>query len=139
MAEWTVEARATSSAPIEAIYAKAAHSAGYPDWSPVGAYEELKPGDADGLGEVRLFRTGPMKIVEEVVELAPPRRISYVLLSGLPLSNYRATIDLSPRADSGTDIHWHARFAPSVPGTGLAMRTLMRRILGDMAKALGEG
>jgi hypothetical protein len=35
---------------------------------------------------------------EEIVELIPDRRLSYVLLSGYPFRDYRADVDLEPQA-----------------------------------------
>jgi hypothetical protein len=44
---------------------------------------------------------------EEVVELTPNRRVSYVLLSGLVIRDYQAFTDLEPDGD-GTAIRRHA-------------------------------
>ncbi len=88
----------------------------------------IRPGDGEVPGEVREFITGRYTVREEIVERRPERRLSYVLLSGLPLRGHSADIDLTPRAD-GTDIHWHTVFRSKVPGMGpLSPRGLEKAI-----------
>jgi len=58
-----------------------------------------------------------------------------VLLSGLPLRDYRADVDLTP-TDGGTDIRWHSTFHPKVPGTGWIYRRALTRFIGDMVRGL---
>jgi len=57
-----------------------------------------------------------------------------VLLSGLPLRDYRADIDLRPGAE-GTEIHWHTVFKSKVPGMG----GLYRRGLAKATRKFVEG
>src|SRR5438067_46868 len=89
----------------------------WPTWSPLGSFELERAGNppagadrGEGVGAIRIFRTrrvtGEVINREEVVEAVPNRRFSYILLSGLPLRDYRADIDLEP-VDGGTTIHWH--------------------------------
>ncbi len=54
---------------------------------------------------------------EEIVERVPERRLSYMLLSGLAIRDYRADVDLRPTAD-GTEIRWHTTFRSKLPGVG---------------------
>ena len=97
----------------------------------------------NGLGDVSLrtlaeaigtFTTGRTKSREEIVELIPDRRLSYSLLSGLPLQNYRADIDLTPTA-SGTDIRWHSTFNARV-GTGWAYRFGLGKFIAKCVRGL---
>src|SRR3546814_7528158 len=69
------------------VYAVAEDSAGYPDWSTIGSFEEEKPGLATrfGIGSVRIFRTSGMKMREEIIEDVANAHISYRLHSGFPL------------------------------------------------------
>lgn len=57
---------------------------------------------------------------ERIVERVPDRRVSYVLLSGLTVRDYRADVDLSPRG-SGTSVRWHTT-CTARPGTGWLYR-----------------
>jgi hypothetical protein len=73
---------------------------------------------------------------EEVVELAPNRRIGYVLLSGLAIRDYRAFIDLEPDDGGGTRIHWYSSIRPALPGTGWLYRLVLRVAVARFAESL---
>ena len=72
---------------------------------------------------------------EEIVEYDPPRQLTYTLLSGQPVRNYRAEVELTPVED-GTQIAWRSRFEPLIPGTGPLLRWFLSRIIGAMARRL---
>ena len=72
---------------------------------------------------------------EEIVEYEPPHHLAYVMLSGQPVRNYRAEVDLSP-TDGGTRITWRSSFDPLVPGTGGVMRMILSRIVAGLARRL---
>ena len=109
-------------------------SSTWPDWTPIDEYEPERPGGTDGTGEIRRFRTGRHRIREEIVERADGRRLTYALLSGLALRDYRAEIDLTPAA-TGTEIRWHTTFRPKVPGSGW----LYRRALEGITRTFVDG
>ena len=67
----------------------------------------------------------------------PGRRLSYVLLSGLPLRNYRADVDLTPM-DGGTAIRWHSKFGAARPGTGWLYRWALGRFIRQTVHGLAE-
>ena len=133
---------AYSSASPAAIYAILLDRPTWPSWSPLESFEHGSDG-CDGpnsLGAIGTFVTGRTRSREELVELIPGRRVSYRLLSGLPLRDYRADIDLIPSDAStgtgaGTDISWqstfHARF-----GTGWAYRFALGRFIRRCVRAL---
>jgi hypothetical protein len=130
----------TAASPAH-VFDLASDSSSYPIWSLIDSFELVRPGRLaeNDVGQVRIFRTGFLKLVEEVVELRPLRRVGYVMHSGLPFRDYRANIDLTPRADGGTEIHWHATFRPRLPGTGWLCRAFIQsvfaRMVSDLAKA----
>ncbi|MFD8495477.1 SRPBCC family protein [Amycolatopsis sp. NPDC059657] len=132
-----ISARAHAQAAPAVVYALLRDGASWPEWSPLGAFELLREGETEreGVGALRLFRTASIKSREEIVELVPDRRLSYELRGGLPLRDYRADVDLTPR-DGGTDIHWHSRFEPKIPGTGWFYRWFLGRVLRQMARTL---
>jgi hypothetical protein len=74
---------------------------------------------------------------EQIVELVPARRFSYALLSGLPIRDYRADVDLEPRG-RGTAIRWHSSFTPKLPGTGWLIRRRLAGITEHFAQGLAE-
>ena len=116
-----IEVRAVVEAPPSSVFALLGDSATWPRWTPIDTYERLEaPGD-DGVGEVRRFRNGRTTVTERVVERVPDRRLTYVLLAGLALTDYRAQIDLEPQG-AGTALCWYTTFRPRVPGTGWLYR-----------------
>ncbi|MFD0204458.1 MULTISPECIES: SRPBCC family protein [Saccharothrix] len=132
-----VDVKVRSDAPPERVYRLAADVSTWPEWSPVLRYEVEREGDANGVGEVRVFHNKGRKVPtrEEVVELTPNRRVGYVLLSGLAIRDYRAFIDLAPDG-GGTTIRWHSSFEPKVPGTGWFYRRVLRSVIARYAEGL---
>jgi len=53
---------------------------------------------------------------EELVGFRPAREFSYRALSGLPIRDHRADVELSER-DGGTAITWHEDFVAARPGS----------------------
>ena len=94
-------------------------------------------GDRLGVGAVRVFRTPTSCAVEEVVEIIPDRRLSYV--SEFPFRDYRADVDLAPLPDGGTSIRWQSSFDAKYPGTGWFWRMVMNRVLKNTAEKLAAG
>jgi uncharacterized protein YndB with AHSA1/START domain len=133
-----IEVTGQTAARPAIVYEVAKDSSGYPRWSGIGSFEHVRSGRDGpyGVGSVRIFRTGPLKIVEEVVELVPERRVAYLLHRGLPFRDYRAHIELTPSADGGTGIRWQSSFTPMVPGTGFLCRAFMQRVLRAILPAL---
>jgi uncharacterized protein YndB with AHSA1/START domain len=122
-----LEVNGTTAASPTAVWRLLGDSTTWPDWTPIDAHRQERAGGADGSGEVRVFRNGRYTLREEVVESRPLQRLSYTLLSGLAVRDYRADVDLSERPDGGTDIRWHTTFVPKAPGTGrLYRRALLR-------------
>jgi len=132
-----IDVAAVSAAKPDVVYALLADGSTWPTWSPIGSFELERPGPMapEGLGAVRVFRTGRTVSREELVELVPGRRLSYRLLSGLPLRGYRADVDLTP-AGTGTTIRWHSTFRPRVPGTGWLYRLVLGRFIQRCADGL---
>jgi hypothetical protein len=139
MASQQIHVRAPSTAPPDAVFAIVAKGARWPACTPIGSFELESPGAgaAEGPGAIRVFRTGPVKSREQIVESNAPRRLAYVLVSGMPLRDYRADIELEPVGD-GTLLHWRASFAAKVPGTGWFCRWFMRRFLQRAATGIAE-
>jgi hypothetical protein len=135
-----IDVRARSTADPSTVYKLLAEGSTWPAWSPIGSFELQQPGDGapEGLNAIRVFRTGRTTSVERLVELVPNRRLSYVLLQGLPLRDYRADVDLEPAENGGTTIRWHSTFFPKRKGTGwmyrLALGKFIRKCVDGLAK-----
>jgi hypothetical protein len=127
----------TTSAQPADVYALLRDGASWPACTPLGSFELERPGDREreGVGAIRVFRTGRIRSREQIVELVPTRRFSYTLLSGLALRDYRADIELESVA-AGTVIHWHSSFKAKVPGTGWIYRRQLARFIGQVARGL---
>jgi uncharacterized protein YndB with AHSA1/START domain len=136
-----VQATATSTAPPQAVFALLKDGATWPDWTIFDAFELVRPGEGgpSGVGEIHVFSTALTRAREEIVELVPDRRLSYVLLSGFPFRDYRADVDLSAREDGGTSIEWRAAFDPKHKGTGWFWRLFMTAVLRKIASDLAAG
>lgn len=128
-----------SRARPETVFALLADGATWPRWSPIESFELERPGDPppEGVGAIRVFRRGRTTGRDEIRALVPDRRLEYVSLSGLPVRDYRAEVELHDDGE-GTVIHWHASFAPVVPGTGWILRLGLRRFLGQCARGLAQ-
>jgi uncharacterized protein YndB with AHSA1/START domain len=138
MALQEIDVRATTAADPDAVWRLLGDSSTWPQWTRIDAYALERPGDGDGLGEIRRFTTGRYRVREEIVEREPRRRLTYTLLSGLPLRDYRAEIDVEP-ADGGAAIRWHTTFRPKLPGMGWVYRRALegrtREFVDGLARA----
>lgn len=131
-----IDRTAHSAAPAATIYAMLLDRTTWPSWSPLVSFsaESDGPDGPQSVGAIGTFTTGRTKSREEIVELVPGRRLSYRLLSGLPLHGYRADIDLAA-SGSGTDIRWHSTFHAR-PGTGWAYRIALGRFIAKAVTGL---
>ena len=139
MATQEIDKRAWSAASPETVYGLLADGSTWPAWSGIDSFELCAAGDDGGesLNAIRAFHTGRTTSVEQLVELVPGRRLSYVLLKGLPLADYRADVDLTPQ-DGGTAIRWHSTFVAKRPGTGWLYRLALGRFIGKGVRGLAQ-
>ncbi|NED99821.1 SRPBCC family protein [Phytoactinopolyspora halotolerans] len=135
-----IDVSVTTPAKAATVYALLRDGAGWPSWSPIERFELLRASDDDGgegVGAVRLFRTGRIRSVERIVELVPERRLSYTLEKGLAIRGYRADIDLA-EGPEGTTIRWRSSFRAKVPGTGWLYRRTLATFIRRCADGLAE-
>jgi hypothetical protein len=139
MSRQRIEHRATTTADPATVYALLREGATWPTWGPLDSFELEKPGDGEpeGLGAVRVFRSGRVTGRDTIVELVPDRRFSYEHASNLPIRDYRADVDLEP-TEGGTAIRWVSTFAPKIPGTGGLMRRALDGFVAKLANGLAE-
>ena len=137
MTQQVIDHTVTSAATPDAIFDLLADGSTWPEWSPLGSFELIEPGDGtpEGLGAVRLFTTGRHKSRERVVERRPGEVFSYALEKGLPLRDYRAVITLRP-SSGGTAIRWRSTFGAKVPGTGWLYRWQLGKFIGQTVAGL---
>src|SRR5262245_28944570 len=132
-----VEATAHTAASSSALWDTVADARTWPSWSiqDEASLEREGSPSADGLGAIRNFRTGRVKVREEVVRFDAPNHFGYKLLSGLPVRDYVGHIDLDDDA-TGTKITWGATFRPAVPGLGWLLRRKLHEVMVTSATRL---
>jgi hypothetical protein len=128
---------ATSAASPSAIYALLGDGATWPDWTPFSAFELEREGEAGGesKGAIRVFTSGRTRNREELVELSPGRLVSYRSLSGLPVRNHLASVQLAPAA-GGTLITWDEQFEVTRPGSAWLLTRGLRKFVQACADGL---
>ncbi len=136
MAKQDIDVKGHTAADPQAVFRLLGDSTTWPSWTAIDTASIDEPGGPDGVGEVRTFRTGRYVIRERIAERVPDRRLTYVLLSGVPARDYRAEIDLTPGAGGGTDIRWHTTFTSKIPGLGGVIRKRLDKITREFVDGL---
>ena len=133
----SIEVNGTIDAPISTVWALLADARGYQVWGMMRSSTLERTGSPtdDGVGAVRRFGAWPVFSREEVVAFEPPNRLSYVLLSGLPVVNYRADVELR-QVGQQTTVVWRAGFEPRYRWLEIPMRAFLSFILKDFVKRL---
>jgi hypothetical protein len=130
-----IDVRVPTTADPRVIYALLRDGATWPEWSSLGSFELVREGatEREGVGAIRLYRTGRFRSYEEIVELVPDRRLSYVVAPGsnMPFRSYRADVDLD-----GSSIRWRSTFEPRWKATGWLIELMFRRFLRKTAEGL---
>ena len=139
MARQHIEHEAITSADPATVYALLRDGASWPVWGPLDSFELERPGadEPEGVGAVRVFRSGRVTGRDTVAELVPDRRFSYTHVSSLPVRDYRGDVDLEPVAE-GTRIRWVSEFDPKISGTGALMGRALDGFVAKLAHGLAE-
>jgi uncharacterized protein YndB with AHSA1/START domain len=126
-----------STATPEQVFDVFADGAGWATWAgPMirsSSWEQEGTPAPGGVGAIRVLGAGRYGSREQIVEYQRPSRLAYTVLSGFPVRDYLATIDLTPTVDGGTLIRWSSTFRPPVPGTGWIIAFMLRAMLGGFA------
>jgi len=138
-AERTLEVSARSTAAPGVVWALLVDATAWSRWSRIPRAVREREGTPapDGVGSIRKLGAAGFGSREEVVAFEPERHFAYTLLSGLPVREYRADVELNPDGD-GTTIVWRARFTPRWPMTGPALEWFLRRTLTGFATGLAR-
>ncbi|MFI5079831.1 MAG: SRPBCC family protein [Streptosporangiales bacterium] len=116
MAQLHVEAEGVAQAAPAVVWELVANADRYHQWGPWSASGYQSPGDqADAPGVIRWMRYGRTTTVEKVLEADKGRRLTYTVVKGIPVRNYRAEVTLSPEGE-GTHIRWTASWDRTLPG-----------------------
>jgi uncharacterized protein YndB with AHSA1/START domain len=125
-------------APVEVVWSIVSDHRGYRTWTPVTTSELEVEGSPhpDGVGAVRKLGVRPIFAREQMIEFDPPHHFAYTILSGIPVRDYRADVDLFDTADGGCDIRWTGSFGSAPPAMRRLLRAFLERILEDSAARL---
>jgi carbon monoxide dehydrogenase subunit G len=134
MKRFEIDAAAQTDAPVDVVYALLRDGSTWPQWSSIDSFEPEGDGP-EGVGAVRIFRSGRYTIRERILELVPDRRFSYGILSGLPVRDYRADIDLEP-SGPGTKIRWRVSYSSKLPGLGWLLQRRFTALTERFAQSL---
>jgi Polyketide cyclase / dehydrase and lipid transport len=121
-----VQTHETTAAPPERVFALLADTENWPKWSGHDRAELVRPGSPDrqGVGARRAFE--------------PPHHLGYVLVSGLPVKDYRADVTVAALDGGGTAIDWRSTFRPSWPGSGFLIRRALQIFITRAARSLAR-
>ena len=136
----SVAVEATSAASPAIVFALLADGAGWAEWAgplvPRSRWARTGTPAPGGIGAVRILGRPPLATREEIAEYVPDRRLAWTVRGGgLPVRNYRVSVDLHSRA-GGTAMAWTGRFRPALPGTGRPVQAAVRVVLATFARRL---
>jgi uncharacterized protein YndB with AHSA1/START domain len=119
-----------STASPETVWEILSDHVGMPNWTPIRSVTLETEGDPapNGVGAIRVIRAVGPVLREQVTAFEPGRRLVYRMLSGAPVRDYEAQVDLSG-AGGGTDIVWQASFKPRLPGVRAIVSAIVARLV----------
>ena len=124
-------------APIEAVWAVMTDHARYARWGSAKQVTIERAGvpAPNGLGAIRCFHAGPMKVREEVIAWDEPTRMTYRLNSKQLTRRYES--DMVLHDDNGvTVLEWSSTFVPRLPGTSRVVRRVYERAVAGFAAGI---
>ncbi|TBO57357.1 SRPBCC family protein [Streptomyces kasugaensis] len=135
----TYDVTVTTTASPEVVWKLLVDAASWPRWSKLDSLDTtrsagLDPGGDDGVGAVRVFRTGPVVSGERLTEKVERQLLAYEGAFHPAMHNYHARIELTPTEDSGTVIHWYGEYE-----TSWLLRWVMPRFLRKFMRGTAEG
>jgi hypothetical protein len=133
-----VDAEGTTQAGPERVWALVADAGRYAEWGPwdESGYERPGDGSEHGVGAVRRIRYRRTTTIEQVLEFEEGRRLTYAVVKGIPVRNYRAEIVLTPTTE-GTRIVWSATWDGTLLGRIVhrRLRTFFPGVVADLGAA----
>jgi uncharacterized protein YndB with AHSA1/START domain len=134
MIEFTL--RQTSTAPIEKVFDTITDHRGIADymWAVRRSTLDREGTPApNGVGAVRRLAAAGPPIVEEIIDYERPTRYAYKMLSGAPVRDHVGTVELR-EAGAGTEVTWHLRSTPKIPGLDLLLGPVLKVVIGQLLK-----
>ena len=126
----------TTTAPIETVFDSLTNHRGIADyvWAVRRSTLDREGVPApNGVGAVRRIEAVGPPIVEEIIDYQRPSRYAYKMLSGAPVRDHVGTVELR-EAGSGTEVSWHLRSTPTIPGSNWLLSAVLHRVIGELLK-----
>ena len=126
----------TTAAPIETVFEALTNHRAIADYVWAVRRSTLdREGDPapNGVGAVRRIEAVGPAIVEEIIDYQRPTRYAYKMLSGAPVRDHVGTVELR-EAGSGTEVSWHLRSTPKIPGADWLLSPVLKRVIGELLK-----
>lgn len=132
MIEFTL--KRTTSAPIEAVFDSLTDHRGIANYVKLARRSTLDREGVpapNGLGAVRRIEAIGPAFVEEIIDYERPHRYAYKMLAGAPVREHVGTVTLRP-SGNGTEVSWHLRSQPKIPGLDWLLTPVMKRVIGEL-------
>jgi uncharacterized protein YndB with AHSA1/START domain len=132
MIEFTITR--TTTAPIEKVFDALTDHRQYANYAlPIRRSTLDREGTPapNGLGAVRRLEMVGPPLLEEIIDYQRPTRFAYKLVSGAPLRDHVGTIELRDTG-AGTEVSWHLRSTPKIPGIGLLLSPVLKTAFGQL-------
>jgi uncharacterized protein YndB with AHSA1/START domain len=124
----------TTTVPIEKVFDALTNHRGIADyvWAVRRSTLDREGTPApNGVGAVRRIEALGPAIVEEIIEYQRPTAYAYKMISGAPVRDHVGTVKLR-EAGSGTEVSWHLRSTPKIPGLDWLLSPVLRRVIGEL-------
>jgi uncharacterized protein YndB with AHSA1/START domain len=132
MSEHTFDVVTTSAASPAQVFDLLADAPRWREWAGSSIRESTWVSGSGEVGSVRRLGRRPLHTTETITELRCPHRMGWTV-TGLPVRDYRCTVDLTPTSSGGTEIRWSGRFtAPR------ALAALLRPALRHTVRGFAE-
>jgi hypothetical protein len=130
-----IRVQAHAAAPLLTTWSVLAEQSEMAAWTPARTVTIQHQGDPRpaGVGTIRVLSLTPLTIREQITGVDAPSRLTYRLLSGIPVHDYVGETILTG-GDTATDILWTVTMTPRWPGTTLAVRWVVRALANGLAR-----
>lgn len=109
-----------------------------PDPSQTFETEEQGDESNNGVGCVRRVKQGITEVRERLESADPPHGFTYIMLSGAPVKNYIAKVELTAEGNE-TLVRWSASFIPKIPGTGWLAKSMVIKTYNRFLDGIEKG
>lgn len=96
------------------------------------------PGNANGLGSVRLLLTLPAVFTETITQYVEPSLIEYRISFGSPLKNHIGTMRFIDLGNGTCRLDYSIEFEPRIPYTGFILKNLLEKQVGHAIRELAR-